>query len=244
MIIGCVPMFEEAEHIGGCVKSLFAAGCERVVCLDGAYQRSDGKTFLNGGYRSNDDSIEIAESAGAEVIVPDRNPRFGEKRNMLLALCGADSADHVLFLDADERAVGRLNPKTMPSGHACVMLRNLKKNDLPDVRGEWPRGDAGSAVPLLRLLRWSPTLRLASIGQWEEDGKPLHAYLVNAFAERVNENDDSLMRQALAALREGEHALSPMLACALPIAYGFEIHHVAGASAEERVLAKRDFYGP
>lgn len=214
MVIGLVPVFEEANNIGYCVESMLAAGCDRVVCLDGAYRYVDGSSFMGGGVRSDDGTVEVAEAAGAEVIVPDRQPRFGEKRQMLLEQCGAGDGDHVLIMDADERAVGRLDD--LPDGHACVVFRNLKPNDLPGLRMVWPHGDAGDVLPHLRVLRWSRGLRFVGFGEFEENGHPVRAY---------TDKLDGTLEQA----------------CALPLIEGFEIHHVAPASAE-RVAAKRKAY--
>lgn len=238
MIHGLVPAFEEAHNIGYCVESMLNAGCDKVTVLDGAYKCADGSTFMGGGFESKDGTGEIAEQAGATVFVPDRQPRFGEKRQMLLELCGAERGDHVLFMDADERAVGRISDDP-PWGHACVLLRNLKPNDLPDLRGEWPRGDAGPVVPLLRFLRWSPDLRFVGSGNFEQGGKPIVPYLVQAFGALVG--DDPVLLQALAAVRETEQHLSPKLACALPLLEGLEIHHVC-EQTPERVAAKRKAY--
>lgn len=219
-VIGLVPVFEEAGNIGDCVESMLHAGCDRVVCLDGAYKAADGHSFMGGGVRSDDGTVEIAEQAGATVIVPTRQPRFGEKRQLLLELCDASPGDHVLFMDADERAFGRL--ADVPDGHACVLLRNLKPNDLPDIRMEWPHGDAGPAVPLLRLLRWTPGLRFLSPGQFSDEHGLVTPYL----------ND---------SLELYEVADQPRLACALPLLDGIEIHHVA-EHTPERVAWKRRFY--
>lgn len=239
-IFGCVPVFEEADNIGYCVESMLAAGCDTVVVLDGAYLAADGSTFMDGGTTSKDGTVETAELAGARVIIPDRQPHFGEKRQMLLEQCGAEPGDHVLFLDADERAVGTLNPDTLPAGHGCVILKNEKPNDMPGHRGVWPRGDAGPLVPLLRWLRWSPTLTFDR-GKWSEDGEPLRPYLVQRLRAAADSSGNPLITQAHAALQLAEQHLTPALASAYPIVPGFEIHHVAPHSPE-RISEKYRFY--
>lgn len=247
-IIGLVPVFEEADAIGYCVESMLAAGCSRVVVLDGAYKATDGSTFMDGGCASRDGTIENAELAGAQVIIPDRQPHFGEKRQMLIELSGAEAGDHLLFMDADERAVGHLDQAVIAWGHSMVIVRNYKPNDLPDLRGEWPRGDAGTAVPLLRLLRWSPSLRFHGGGRWADGGVPIRPYLVEAFAamfDTYGEEEwllnDPVLVQAHRAIRELEQHLTPELACMLSIVQDFCIEHVVPHSAE-RVRAKRRFY--
>lgn len=177
MNIGLIPAFEEEENIGPAVTSLLAAGCSRVVVMDGAYAAPGPGllSFLGGGCRSKDETIAEAVRAGAEVIVPEKQPRFGVKRELLLRRCGARPGDHVLFMDADERAVGRL-PAWYRDGHACVILRNLKPNDLPDLRATWPRGDYGPEVPLLRYLAWSPDLHFVDIGKFAVRDEPIVVY--------------------------------------------------------------------
>jgi hypothetical protein len=219
VVIGLIPAFNEARNIGPATRSLFVAGCERVVILDGAYRYEDGSSFMDGGCKSSDGMSREAKREGAEVIVPRRQPRFGEKREMLLRLCGASEDDHVLFMDADERAMGSL--RDLPEGHANVVLRNRKPNDLPDIRGIWPRGDAGEAVPLLRLLRWAPGLHFLGLGKFALDGEPIEAY-----------DDEALNRDPHIPLEQ---------ASALPLLRGFEIHHVTPASPE-RIKAKRRMY--
>lgn len=219
MVIGLIPAFNESGNIAPAVRSLFVAGCARVVVLDGAYRYEDGSSFMGGGCASTDGMHREAKREGAEVIVPSVQPRFGQKRELLLRLCGATSEDHVLFLDADERAVGGLSD--LPEGHANVVLRNLKPNDLPDIRGTWPRGDFGEAVPLLRLLRWSEDLHFVGIGKFELDGEPIEPYDEEALAL----DPDIPIEQA----------------SALPLLRGFEIQHVAPASSE-RIAAKREMY--
>ena len=72
-------------------------------------------------------------------------------------------------------AVGRL-PGWYRDGHSCVLLRNLKENDLPDLRGTWPRGDYGPAVPLLRYLEWRPDLHFVDIGKFVQGSEPIVVY--------------------------------------------------------------------
>ena len=237
--IGLIPAFDEEANIYDAVTSLFTVGCDRVVVLDGAYRYANGRSFMGGGCSSSDETQAEAESAGAIVVTPKRLPRFGEKRDMLLRLADADEGDHVLFLDADERAVGRIPAGV--DGHACVLLRNLKPNDLPGLRSEWPRGDAGPVVPLLRFLRWSPTLRFLGPGRFAEEGELVRPYLVQAFGLVADATDDPVVRRAYLAVRELEGALPADLACVLPLLDGLEIHHLKEHSAE-RVEAKREVY--
>lgn len=218
-VIGLIPAYNEAGNIAPAVTSLFRVGCARVVVLDGAYLYEDGTSFLGGGCSSTDGMQREAYVVGAEVITPDVQPRFGQKREMLLRRCGAGEGDYVFFLDADERAVG--NIVELPAGHANVVLRNLKPNDLPDLRGTWPRGDAGEAVPLLRFLRWSEGLHFLGPGKFAVDGVAVEPYDEQALAD----NPDISLEQA----------------SALPLLRGVEIHHVVEAPPE-RIEAKRKAY--
>ena len=217
MIFGLIPAWNEVRNIGPAIASLFEVGCDRVVVLDGAYLYEDGASFLNGGRMSDDGTVKEAMDAGATVIVPGEQPRFGQKRELLLRMCGAQAEDFVLFLDADERAVGKLPELT---GHSCVLYRNLKPNDLPDMRETWPHGDGGDVLPHFRLLRWSPTLTHLGFGDFMEDGEVIEPYDHEALAQNPDDFE-SLCRVALLD--------------------GIEIHHATKASPK-RVSAKRRAY--
>lgn len=239
--IGLIPAFEEEGNIGAAVTSLFEVGCRRVVVLDGAYLHEDGSSFLDGGCESRDGTGDEARAAGAEVIVPATQPRFGQKRDILLRRCGARDGDRVLFLDADERAVGEL-PAGLPRGHALVFVRNVKPNDLPDLRGTFPHGDGGPIVPLLRLLRWNPTLRFRGPGRFVDGGRPVHAYIGQALAATQRELPDRPeIKAALRLIRRHGPSLPPADLCVLPVVDGMEIEHRVVQPAA-RVEAKRRFY--
>lgn len=217
MIFGLIPAWNEVNNIAPAVASLFTVGCDQVVVLDGAYLYDDGSSFMDGGPMSDDGTVEKALDAGATVIVPGEQPAFGRKREILIRMCGASDGDFVLFLDADERAVGRLPELT---GHSCILYRNLKPNDLPDMRATWPHGDGGSELPHFRLLRWSPTLTHLGFGDFSEGGQVLQPYDPRALAE--NPNDFARV-------------------CRVPLLTGIEIHHIAEAP-ERRIAAKLKAY--
>lgn len=209
MTTGLICAYNEASFITEAVRSLFDAGCGRVVVVDGHWTPAFGPPH------STDGTGELVREAGAVWSQPPITwSTDGGKRDAALRIVGP--ADHVLLLDADERLVGRL--PELPEGHACIMLRNLRENDLPGIRGTWPRGDYGPRVPLLRLLRWSPRLRCEAPGRYLDHGRPIRPYV--ARVDRV----------------------PPEKATALPLLAGIEIEHY-GDPGGARIEAKRAYYG-
>jgi len=243
-VIGAISAFEEQDQIGDAVRSLLDVGCKRVVVLDGAWTTTDGRAFHGGGALSRDRTRHEAEAAGAQYVTPQEpcgSPR--RKRTMLLHACDAQNGDHLLLLDADERAVGQLPaPDKLPAGHACVVRHNLRPEDLPGLRGTWPRGDGGPTVPMLRLIRWNDTLEAVRPGRLRDRGQLVEPYLVTALTMIADTMTDPIIRQAAAALRETEQHLTPELACALPVLTTLHLEHV-GQPSEQKVQAKRDYIG-
>lgn len=219
-VIGAIQAFQEADKIADAVESLFACGCDRVVVLDGAWQLPDGTPFGDSHeLLSTDETATEAERAGAIVVYP-TGPMYGDggKRHALIRSLNANHHDHVLILDADERVVGSLDRGNLPTGHAVVILRNLRENDLPGIRGTFPSGDYGPVVPLIRWLLWTPGLRCDGPGRYANESGPIRPY--------VDEIEDWM---------------TPMEMCALPILPGVEILHNQQPSPE-RVAAKIRYY--
>lgn len=239
MIIGTIQAFQEAANIGGAVTSLLEAGCDRVVVVDGAWQNPDGTPFGGGdSWVSTDGTREAAVAAGAEFVVPAvRLGNDGAKRDFLIHAADAGPGDHLILLDADERLHGRLT--NAPAGHGCVVLRNDKPNDLPG-RTPWLDQANRASVPMLRWLRWSPTLRCAGPGRYVENGEPIRVYLIEALAARVA-NADWLELAALAALREAQFEIPNDHLTILPLVPGVEISHCVPAG-EGRMAAKHAYY--
>lgn len=175
-VIGAIPAFQEEGNIGPAVRSLFAVGCSRVVVLDGAWTGADGIRFLDGGGWSTDGTADEAVAAGATYIsAASAWAGDGPKRSSLVRVC-ADPGDHVLMLDADERAEGHL-PDALPDGHACVMLENDGLNDLPGLRGTFPHGDySDRPIPLLRLFAYDGMMACEKAGQWSDGAGPITVY--------------------------------------------------------------------
>lgn len=217
-VIGAIQAFQEEDKIAGAVESLFAAGCDRVVVLDGAWLLPDGSPF-GGALLSTDRTAAEAEAAGATVIVTDE-PMFGDggKRHMLIRSLDADPGDRVFILDADERIEGTIDRDGLPVSHAVVILRNLRENDLPGIRGTFPSGDYGPKVPLIRWLLWSPGLRCDGPGRYADEQGPIQPYVDGITA-----------------------AMEPEEACALPILQGVEILHIVQPSPD-RIAEKVRYY--
>jgi len=242
-IIGAIQAYREADKIGGAVSSAFAAGCDRVVVLDGAWSLPDGSYFGGGPHLSDDGTREAALAAGAEFVIP-TSPMFGDggKRDRLVCSLSAGKGDRVFILDADERVQGTLDRDNLPPAHAVVILRNLRENDLPGIRGTWPHGDYGPVVPLIRWLVWSKHLRCDGPGRYRDESGPIEPYLTGQLRRLLEKSDwpSPITRAARVIYELGEY-MTPEQACAIPILEGVEIHHIIQAS-EDRVAAKRSYY--
>lgn len=239
-VVGLICAFNEAGRIGRAVTSLLEVGCDRVVVVDGAWIAADGHTFEGGEWWSTDGTREEAEQAGAEFVQLHRPAGDdGAKRNVAIHACGAMPGDHLFLLDADERAVGKLTDP--PSGHGCVLLKNLKPNDLPGVRTDNLDPAHRETYPLLRWLRYDPDLCCDAPGRYRHGDNPIDVYLVPRLARASAEAGWPLLSQAYRALRDHEDVLEPGELSVLPILGGVEIEHVDEASPE-RVEAKRRYY--
>lgn len=242
-VFGTIQAFNEAGNIGPAVESMYAAGVDHVVVVDGAWACADGSAFGGRGWFSDDGTVEEAIAAGAEVVTP-AHPDMawagdGSKRDFLLRASAAGPGDFLLLIDADERLEGRIDLPASPGGHGCVILHNDKPNDLEE-RTPWLDQAARESVPLLRWFRWSPKLRCVAPGRYRDKGQPIHVYLVEALAARSVALDD-LGRAALAALRDVELQLPNDRLTILPLVPGIAIRHLAEASPE-RIAAKRRYY--
>ena len=123
-----------------------------------------------------------------------------------------------------------------------VLLRNLKPNDLPGIRTDSLDPLVRPVVPLLRWLRWSPTLRCHAPGSYLERHRPIEPYLINQLRQRSQQQPrDRLTGAAYRVLRDLERELAPEQLTTFPIVNGIEIHHVAEATPE-RIAAKRAYY--
>jgi hypothetical protein len=209
--VGLISAYNEAPSIGEAVRSLFGVGCDEVLVVDGAWRNPDGRLFGPTPW-STDGMDREARAAGA-TYVRGINGTDGQKRDAAVRSCAAVFAcvTHVFILDADERAEGSL--AKAPDGHGCVLRHADKPNDLPTYRRAFPAGDYGPVVPLIRWLRWSPTLRCEKPGRYLEDGEPIRVYR-----------------------RRGEEVET-----VLPVLSGIRIRHTVEADAE-RVAAKRRYY--
>lgn len=112
--------YQESERIGEALASLLAAGCERLVVVDGAWRHFER---YGDGPGSTDGTQQIARLSGAVVI---EAPAMGwrdevEARNAYLV---GEPGDWYVILDADERMTGVL-PGTLedaPEGAHLVAI--------------------------------------------------------------------------------------------------------------------------
>ncbi|HEX4521647.1 MAG TPA: hypothetical protein VH063_18880 [Gaiellaceae bacterium] len=239
-VIGTIQAFNEEDAITGAIESLYAAGCDRVVVVDGAWGNPDGTLFGNAAtHLSTDGTCEAARAAGAEYVEPEYPFWAGDKSKRDYLLTFGGPGDHLILLDADERLEGTIDEEACPAGHGCIVLHNDKPNDLA-IRTPWLDRDVRASVPMLRWFRWSPTLTCLSPGHYRENGKPIHVYLVEALAAAADEMSP-LELAALAALRSIETKLPNKRLSILPIVQGIEIRHSVEATTD-RIAAKRIYY--
>ena len=121
--------YQESERIGEALASLLAAGCERLVVVDGAWRHFER---YGDGPGSTDGTQQIARLSGAAVI---EAPATGwhdeiEARNAYLI---GEPGDWYLILDADERMAGVL-PGTLEDAPEGAHLVAICAAGQPDVR--------------------------------------------------------------------------------------------------------------
>ena len=212
MALTCVMcVYEEEDLLPGALRSLEASGVDRVAVYDGAWEGfGDGP--------SGDRTVAIAREWGAdpvfEVDAPWRSQE--EKRTTMFRTCGAVEGDHVFVFDADERLEGTF-PALRPGQHYNVAVKCVGPNDMPGIRGEWPRGDyAPYYKPEIRIFAWHPDLHcLWPGGYWigeqriepykNAQGDPLLPVAANvSFLHLGNRRDPERIARKIAYYRE-EH---------------------------------------
>jgi hypothetical protein len=171
-LIVVLSVWNEEQMLPGALKSLDHAGVDSVVVFDGAW-----RGFADPGeWLSSDRTVSIATKWGAHVHQPARPwDSQEEKRTAMFHHCGSAPGDHIFVMDADERVEGRF-PARLP-GHANVLVKCVGPNDLPGIRGEWPRGDYyPDWKPELRLFRYSHELRCLWPGGYADSDGRIEAY--------------------------------------------------------------------
>ena len=141
VIVGVMCAYQEAGLLGPALESLRAAGCERLVVVDGAWRWFDR---YGDGPGSTDGTQELARSLGAEVI---EAPAAGwpDQVTARNAYFVGEPGDWYVILDADERMTGVL-PGTL--------------DDAPEGAYQvWVRTAGESPVRRIRLVREDGSLR-------------------------------------------------------------------------------------
>lgn len=140
MIIGVMCAYQEAAVVGDGLASLRAAGCERLVVVDGAWRHF---AWYGDEPGSTDGTVEIARSWGAQVIEPPADGWSDEvtARNGYLV---GEPGDWYLVLDADERATGVL-PTVLDAPEGVYQL--------------WVRTPGIAPVRRMRLVQEDGSLR-------------------------------------------------------------------------------------
>lgn len=239
LIVGVIQTYMEAARIAGAVRSLFDVGCDRVFVLDGAWVDETGRPFGDGPLFSTDGTVEEAEAAGATVgRVSCGND--AAKQTALLRDCGAEPGDMVVKIDSDEIIRGQLPEITE---HSMIMLANHGPNDIPDVRGSFPRGDdSDRPIPLFRVFAWRPDLVCERPGRWVTDDGPLEPYRVGALRRRIDELElayDDPISVEYRWLRDHEHTMTPSATAAFPVLDGVWIDHYRD---DRNAVAKVGYY--
>lgn len=110
-----IATFNEAKNIGDCLKSVKDIADE-IVIVDGS---------------STDDTVEIAKSFGAKVIVTENHPIFHINKQKSF---DASTGDWILYLDADERVSKRLADEIINVINMSPDEREEYQNHLPHRR--------------------------------------------------------------------------------------------------------------
>jgi hypothetical protein len=171
-LIVVIAAFEEEALLPGALASLETAGVDRVELYDGSWG-----TFSDHPL-SQDRTVEIARAWGCHIYQPDTPPWHSQevKRTTMFHLGPRADGDHVFVMDCDERVEGCF-PRPLPDGHANVMVACVGPNDMPGIRGEWPRGDFSNEYkPEIRLFRWSPALQCLWPGGYADERGRIHPY--------------------------------------------------------------------
>lgn len=240
MIVGLICAYQEAKRIGDAVCSLFAAGCDGVVVVDGAWRNPDGSWFGGADEPYSSDWMDAAAvEAGACVVKAPEEclGSDGDKREWAIHNCLASKGDHLLLLDADERLSGQLDDP--PSGHGCLMLHN--RPDELGFRTPWLDEATLSEIPLLRWLRYSEELRCEAPGVYFDKHGLIEPYLVPILARHPEVERDPHLGQAYRAIREHRRLLPPVAWTVLPILDGLSIEHLPADPGKTE--AKRVYYG-
>lgn len=210
--------------VGEGLASLRAAGCERLVVVDGAWRHFER---YGDGPGSTDGTQELARLQGAEVI---EAPAGGwqneiEARNAYLV---GEPGDWYVFLDADERMAGVL-PGTLdvaPEGAYLVWIRTA---------GE-------PAVRRIRVVREDGTLRYqyAHYGLYRQGHLVDQAALLDAVeiehVGRPGDHERDRRKRAWRALAEGaerayvEFGRLPELAVEVSEMDGIAYRYVGGGA--------------
>lgn len=224
MIIGVMCAYQEAAVVGDGLASLRAAGCERLVVVDGAWRHFE---WYGDGPGSTDGTRELARLHGAEVIeAPGAGWRSEiEARNAYLV---GEPGDWYVALDADERMAGVL-PGTLddaPEGAYLVWIRTA---------GE-------PAVRRIRVVREDGTLRYqyAHFGLYRQGHLVDQAALLDAVeiehVGRPGDHERDRRKRAWRALAEGaerayvEFGRLPELAVEVSEMDGIAYRYVGGGA--------------
>lgn len=209
----------EAAIIAGAVGSARRSGADEVHVFDGGFGRfGDGP--------STDATLLHAHAEGAQIHRAGNFPDRGAKITYAIHGMGANEYDHVFMLDADERTEGSFPPHPVRGQDYNVLMYNTGPNEMPGVRGEWPRGDySRKPVPRLRMFAWTPNLRCTDSG----------VYYRQVRIAPYTKTDSGAVVSALPVVQGLRIAHSPELHTEAEIALKRALYEAEAASRLERV---------
>lgn len=151
MISAVILTKNEEDNIKDCLEGL--KWCDEIIVIDD---------------NSTDKTKELAQKAGAKIIIHSLDNNFGEQRNFSLE---QTSHDWIFFIDADERVtpelaeeIQRKIKKTTVIGFYCKRIDNFL--------GRWLKHGEISATRIIRLARRGSGKWTRIVDElWEVSGK-------------------------------------------------------------------------
>ncbi len=148
MLFVIVPAYNEEKNIGRVLSGLFSQGLENIIVVD------DG---------SNDNTAEVAKSAGAVVLKHEVNRGQGASLQTGNEYALAGGASYVVHFDAD----GQFNPADIVEALAVMKDKNidiLLGSRFLDNRSQIPWTKKHIVLPIARLInRFLTGLKLTDV---------------------------------------------------------------------------------
>jgi len=183
-ILVCVPAFNESKNISDIVNRCKKYADEVLVYDDG----------------SNDDTQQLAMSAGATVIRSPENKGYGVAIRSLFHAAKQKSADIMVTLDSD----GQHNPDQIPP-----MIKTLKQGFDIVIGSRFLRTDDKDKVPKFRSFGIKTITKLTQVASYKDitdSQSGFRAYNKNALS-KINLYEDGMAVSTEILLRASEKKL-------------------------------------